>query len=240
MSRFKPPNRRLESCVTRSPITLVRFGTLALSCAMAENSDRWPALPYADWKDTCQTLQLWTQVIGKIRLARTPWLNHSWHVTLYVTARGLTTSPIPADDSGLRTLPDRFRFHRSCAVAAHQRRSCPPDRAQADDGGGILRRGDARAVCARHRRAHQRDAERDRRRDPVQPGPRARVLRSRLCQPLLAHLEFLKRGVRAVPHRLSRQGEPGAFLLGQFRSCGDALLRAHRAAPSRRRAEPAR
>jgi hypothetical protein len=57
--------------------------------------DIWPELPYAAWKDTCATLQLWTQVVGKIRLAQTPWLNHSWHVPLYVTARGLTTSPIP-------------------------------------------------------------------------------------------------------------------------------------------------
>jgi hypothetical protein len=54
----------------------------------------WPDLPYAAWKDTCDTLHLWTQVVGKIRLALTPWLNHSWHVPLYVTARGLTTSPI--------------------------------------------------------------------------------------------------------------------------------------------------
>jgi hypothetical protein len=57
--------------------------------------ERWPALPYAAWKDTAATLQLWTQIAGKIRLALTPWLNHSWHVALYVTARGLTTSPIP-------------------------------------------------------------------------------------------------------------------------------------------------
>jgi hypothetical protein len=57
--------------------------------------DVWPDLPYAAWKDTCATLQLWTQIVGKIRLAQTPWLNHSWHVPLYVTARGLTTSPIP-------------------------------------------------------------------------------------------------------------------------------------------------
>jgi Family of unknown function (DUF5996) len=56
---------------------------------------RWPELPYAAWKDTCATLQLWTQVVGKVRLTLTPWLNHSWHVTLYVTARGLTTAPIP-------------------------------------------------------------------------------------------------------------------------------------------------
>ena len=58
-------------------------------------TERWPALPYAAWKETRDTLHLWTQVVGKVRLALTPWLNHSWHVTLYVTARGLTTSPIP-------------------------------------------------------------------------------------------------------------------------------------------------
>jgi hypothetical protein len=55
----------------------------------------WPDLPYAAWKDTLETLHLWTQIVGKIRLAQTPWLNHSWHVPLYVTVRGLTTSPIP-------------------------------------------------------------------------------------------------------------------------------------------------
>ena len=57
--------------------------------------DRWPELPYAAWQDTRDTLHLWTQAVGKVRLALTPWLNHSWHVALYVTARGLSTSPIP-------------------------------------------------------------------------------------------------------------------------------------------------
>lgn len=57
----------------------------------------WPELSYGAWADTCSTLHLWTQVVGKIRLAQTPWENHSWHVPLYVTARGLTTSPIPYD-----------------------------------------------------------------------------------------------------------------------------------------------
>jgi hypothetical protein len=52
-------------------------------------------LPYEAWQDTCATLHRWTQIVGKIRLAQTPWTNHSWHVTLYVTSRGLTTSPIP-------------------------------------------------------------------------------------------------------------------------------------------------
>jgi hypothetical protein len=60
----------------------------------------WPELPTAAWRDTYATLHLWTQIIGKIRLTRAPWLNHSWHVVLYVTARGLTTSPVP---DGTRT-----------------------------------------------------------------------------------------------------------------------------------------
>jgi hypothetical protein len=64
-------------------------------------------LPYAAWRDTCETLQLWTQIVGKIRLARAPWLNHSWHVALYVTARGLTTSPIP---DGARSFQIDFDF----------------------------------------------------------------------------------------------------------------------------------
>ena len=55
----------------------------------------WPALPYAAWRDTCATLHLWLQIVGKIRLAQCPWVNHSWHVTLQVTARGLSTRLIP-------------------------------------------------------------------------------------------------------------------------------------------------
>lgn len=55
----------------------------------------WPDLPFSAWQDTCETLHLWTQIIGKIRLRQMEWINHSWHVTLYVTARGLTTMPMP-------------------------------------------------------------------------------------------------------------------------------------------------
>jgi hypothetical protein len=67
----------------------------------------WPELPLASWRDTCATLQLWTQIVGKIRLTLSPWLNHSWHVTLYVTARGLSTSPIPY---GTRNFDIEFDF----------------------------------------------------------------------------------------------------------------------------------
>jgi Family of unknown function (DUF5996) len=55
----------------------------------------WPPLPYADWTDTCNALHLWAQIVGKYRLAHAPWINHSWHATLYVTPRGLTTGPVP-------------------------------------------------------------------------------------------------------------------------------------------------
>lgn len=68
---------------------------------------RWPELPFIGWAPTAATLHLWTQVIGKIRLSRAPWLNHSWHVTLYVSARGLTTGPIP---DGERSFQIDFDF----------------------------------------------------------------------------------------------------------------------------------
>jgi Family of unknown function (DUF5996) len=67
----------------------------------------WPELDYGAWQDTCATLQLWTQIVGKIRLMQTPWLNHSWHVPLYVNSRGLTTSPIP---HGSRSFDIQFDF----------------------------------------------------------------------------------------------------------------------------------
>jgi hypothetical protein len=57
--------------------------------------EEWPPLRYDDWAGTCQTVHMWTQVIGKIRMEKTPPINHWWHVPLYVTSRGLGTSPIP-------------------------------------------------------------------------------------------------------------------------------------------------
>jgi hypothetical protein len=62
---------------------------------MSDSADAWPSLPLAEWQDTYATLHLWTQVVGKIRLAQAPLINHWWQVPLYVTARGLTTSPMP-------------------------------------------------------------------------------------------------------------------------------------------------
>jgi len=64
----------------------------------AARQEAWPQLDLESWRDTYATLHMWTQIVGKIRLAQSPWINHSWHVTLYVTSRGLTTSPIPYHD----------------------------------------------------------------------------------------------------------------------------------------------
>jgi len=75
--------------------------------AAASPFEPWPSLPLEAWTETCATLHLWTQIVGKVRLAQSPWVNHAWHVTLYVTARGLTTSPIP---HGLRTFQIDFDF----------------------------------------------------------------------------------------------------------------------------------
>ena len=83
-------------------------------------NEKWPALPYDAWADTAATLHMWTQIVGKIRMTQSPWLNHSWHVTLYVTSRGMTTGTIPYGD---RTFSIDFDFFdhqliiRSCEGA---------------------------------------------------------------------------------------------------------------------------
>jgi hypothetical protein len=64
-------------------------------------ADPWPELDYPSWRETCAALHLYSQVVGKYRLARAPWLNHSWHATLYVNARGLTTSMVPDGPGGV-------------------------------------------------------------------------------------------------------------------------------------------
>ncbi len=55
----------------------------------------WPSIPFANWRESAATLHLWLQIAGKVRLALTPWVNHGWHATFYITQRGLTSSPIP-------------------------------------------------------------------------------------------------------------------------------------------------
>lgn len=84
-------------------------------------SAKWPDIPYPPWADTCAALHLHAQILGKYRLAHAPWLNHSWHATLYVAPRGLTTGPVP-DGPGAVELIFDLRDHRVVARASDGRR----------------------------------------------------------------------------------------------------------------------
>jgi hypothetical protein len=74
------------------------------------NANLWPSIEFNAWKDTLATLHLWVQIIGKIRLRSMPWLNHSWHVTLYVTPKGLSTGSMPYT-SGIFEIEFDFQHH---------------------------------------------------------------------------------------------------------------------------------
>jgi hypothetical protein len=78
-----------------------------------DRAELWPALPYEVWRDTYQTLHMWTQIVGKVRMELSPFLNHWWHVTLYVTPHGLTTSSIPYHGSTFDVTFD-FIEHNLC------------------------------------------------------------------------------------------------------------------------------
>lgn len=94
----------------------------AHSMTLSDSPDCWPALRLADWKDTCATLHMWTQIVGKIRLTLTPKVNHWWNVPLYVSPHGLTTSAIPYGnrhfDMEFDFLADRLVIRTSDARSA--------------------------------------------------------------------------------------------------------------------------
>jgi hypothetical protein len=86
---------------------------------MDENS-LWPDIPFAAWSDTCDTLQLWTQIVGKVRLALTPLINHWWNVTFFVTARGLVAPTMPYAGGTFDVIFD-FADHRLAIETSHGR-----------------------------------------------------------------------------------------------------------------------
>ena len=86
---------------------------------------RWPDIPYEPWRETCAALHLYLQIVGKYQLAHTPWINHSWHATFYVNARGLTTSLVPDEPGGIEIIFDLVQ-HEVVGVATDGRaRSFP-------------------------------------------------------------------------------------------------------------------
>ncbi|QJX48159.1 hypothetical protein HMJ29_14975 [Hymenobacter taeanensis] len=95
---------------------------------MSQQPTFWPALPASEWADTMVTLHMWTQIVGKIRLAQTPLVNHWWNVPLYVTARGLTTSAMPYAERNFQIDFD-FINHQliiSCSDGAERRLGLVP------------------------------------------------------------------------------------------------------------------
>jgi hypothetical protein len=82
----------------------------------------WPDIPYEPWRETCSALHLYSQIVGKYRLARTPWVNHSWHATFYVNARGLTTSLVPDGPGGVEVSFDLLA-HAVVGAATDGRRA---------------------------------------------------------------------------------------------------------------------
>jgi hypothetical protein len=99
----------------------------------------WPSIPYESWKDTCATLHRWSQVLGKVRLKGTPWLNHSWHATFYLTSRGLTTSPIPFPEGTIEIELD-FVEHRLSFLGSRVEKSFALEpRTVADFYGDVVR-----------------------------------------------------------------------------------------------------
>ena len=92
---------------------------------VADQSECWPALPLESWKDTCATLHMWTQIVGKVRLRLTPLVNHWWNVPLYVTARGLTTTRIPYGQRAFEVWFDFIRHELVLETTDGTRKALP-------------------------------------------------------------------------------------------------------------------
>src|ERR1700689_3070277 len=87
--------------------------------------DPWPALPLESWKDTYSTLHMWSQIVGKVRLALTPVVNHWWNVPLYVNSRGLTTSAIPYGNGAFEIWFDFIDHQLVLQTSAGSRKTLP-------------------------------------------------------------------------------------------------------------------
>lgn len=95
------------------------------SARRTEAAARWPALPWSSWVDTLETFHLWTQVVGKIRLVSSPWINHSWSVPLYLSPRGLRTSLVPYGQEGFELTFDLVDHELELTTTTGERRSLP-------------------------------------------------------------------------------------------------------------------
>jgi hypothetical protein len=190
------------------------------------STDPWPVLTLSKWEDTRDTLHLWSQVVGKVRLALEPMINHWWQVPLYVSARGLTTSLMHVEGRGLELeldFIDHVLLIRTSRGEVREVRLQPQSVADfyaatiaALDDLGISLQLMARPVEVPVRGRHRAACVRSRCGTAVLVGPAAEPTRD-----------------ARVPRAIHRQGEPGALLLGLFRPCRQPVLRPARAKASR-------
>ena len=181
----------------------------------------WPALPYAEWKDTCETLHMWTQIVGKVRLALSPFINHWWEVPFYVSARGLTTSAIPyragVFEAEFDFIEHALRIETSTGET------------------DVLDLG-PRSVANFYKEfmASLKSLGIDVKiwpmavevpeSDSVRSGYDACVIRSRVCRALFSYSDDTESDFSGVSRAIHRQGQPSAFFLGQLRSCSHAIF----------------
>jgi hypothetical protein len=194
-------------------------------------SRAWPRLRWADWADTRDTLHMWTQIVGKIRMAHAPVINHWRHVTLYVSPRGLTTSTIPYRDHAFEIEFDFVDHQLHIRTSEDDRRSV----ALAPKPVAAFYAETMDALNGLGSDPDPRPPERGGFGDPVRSGLRARLVRLARCGALLASASSSQPGAHCVPVGARRQGQPGALLLGGHGPGVHPVLRqAGATAPGRR------
>ena len=198
------------------------------------SGDPWPPLPLEEWQDTCKTLHMWLQVVGKIRMALSTPLNHWWHVTLYVNARGLTTSSIPYGHGAFEMQFD-FLEHRLEIVTCGGGRASLPLRPESV-AVFYARVMEALRGGFQMRSLDQYPAPGDSRPDSLRAGLHTPVLRPRLRPAILPRPGVHRKSAAAVPLQLSRQEQPRPVFLGFHgfivraifgKACRAAAQRAH-------------
>ena len=147
------------------------------------NRDAWQGLPLDEWLPTYATLHRWTQIVGKTRLGLAPFENHWWHCTLYVAARGLTTSPMPYRGGVVEV---EFDFLSDLLLARTSGGDVRTLRLENKSVADFYREYRAMLADARRRRPHNADAERGIRGDPLSERSRECDVRRRGCAPMVA------------------------------------------------------
>ena len=199
--------------------------------------DAWPALPLDRWEPTYLTLHRFTQIVGKIRLALAPEVNHWWHVPLYVSSQGLTTSSMPLQDRQL-TLTLDFCAHRLVGHTSDKRsESFALEPMTVAD---FYARTPAAARQPERERADLAGAGRGGRPHALPAGPPACRLRPRSGRKAAPHPDQHRSRLQHASRQFRRQVQPGALLLGRVRSRRHALLGQAQPDPAGRQGHGAR